>query len=100
MILRQLCLLNLKSRLIIFSQLIDCCKSHNYISLFSKKKCNERSLNDARLVVTAGSSNGRAACVVDSKGHVVQTDPASAQTVALRTVAVLFQLFADKAFNL
>lgn len=57
-------------------------------------------LKDARLIFTAGSSNGRVAYVIDGKGHVVHTDPASVQIAELWTVAVLFQLFEDKAFNL
>lgn len=57
-------------------------------------------LKDAMLISTDGSSNGRAAYVADGKGYVVQTDLASVHIVELRAVAVLFQLFANKAFNL
>ena len=40
-------------------------------------------IKDALLIFTDGSSNGKAAYVVNGKGHVVQTEPASAQIVEL-----------------
>ena len=57
-------------------------------------------LRDAMLIFTASSSDGRAAYVVDGKGYIIQTELVSAQIVGLQTVAVVFQFFADKAFNL
>ena len=47
-----------------------------------------------------GFSNGEAAYVVNGKGHVVQTEPASAQIVELWAVALIFKNFANNAFNL
>lgn len=52
------------------------------------------------LIFTDGSSNGKIAYVVDGKVYVVQTDLVSAQIVELRAVAMVFQFFADNAFNL
>lgn len=57
-------------------------------------------LKDAMLIFTAGSSNGRTAYVVNGEVLVVYTEPASAQVVELRAIAILFQLLANKAFNL
>ena len=47
-----------------------------------------------------GSSNGRTAYVVNGKGHVVQAESASVQIVGLQSVATVFHLLANKAFNL
>ena len=52
------------------------------------------------LIFTDVSSNGRAAYVVDIKGHVVPTEPTSAQIIELQALAVVFQLFANNAYNL
>lgn len=38
--------------------------------------------------------------MVNGEGHVVQTELASAQRVQLLVVAIVFQLFANKTFNL
>lgn len=38
--------------------------------------------------------------MVNDEGHVVQTELASAQRVQLLVVAIVFQLFANKTFNL
>lgn len=57
-------------------------------------------LKDAMLIFTDGTSHGRAAYVVDNKGHVVQKVLASAQIVELQAVAVVFQLSANNAFTL
>lgn len=51
-------------------------------------------------IFTDGTSHGRAAYVVDNKGHVVQRELASAQIVELRAVAMVFQLSANNAFTL
>lgn len=57
-------------------------------------------LKDAMSIFTDSSSSERAAYVVVGKGYVVQTDSVPAHIVELWAVAVAFQLFADKAFNL
>ena len=55
------------------------------------------------MIFTDDSSNGKAAYVVNGEGHMVQTEPASAQTVELWTVALIFREylknFGNKAFN-
>ena len=38
--------------------------------------------------------------MVNGEGHVVQTELASAQRVELLVVAIVFQIFANKTFNL
>ena len=60
----------------------------------------EDPLKDTMLIFAEGSSNGRAAYAADGKGYVVQTDPASAQIVQLPLDAIVFQLYAGKAFDL
>ena len=52
------------------------------------------------LVFTDGSSNGKAAYVLDREDYVVQTNPASAQIVELWAVAIVFQLLINDSFNL
>lgn len=58
------------------------------------------SLKDAMLIFTDGTSHGRAAYIVDNKGHVVQKELGSAQIVELLAVAVVFLLSANNAFTL
>lgn len=52
------------------------------------------------MIFTDASSKGRATYVVNGKRLVVQREPASDQIVELWAVGIVFQLFADKAFNL
>lgn len=80
---RQLCLFNFKARLIIFfpaDPLLQFMQLHSFI--FPKTVAKDH-LKDTLLIFTDGSSNGRAAYVVNGEGHEVQTEPASAQVVEL-----------------
>ena len=52
------------------------------------------------LFCTDGSSVGKAACVAYGKEHVVEKELAFTQIVELGAVAIVFQLFVDKAFSL
>ena len=52
------------------------------------------------MIFTDGSSNKKATYVVNGEGHMVQTEPASAQIVELWAVALVFKNFTNKAFNL
>lgn len=67
--------------IIIFQQ-IDCCNLYTCILIFPKVSMKDP-IKDAMLVFSDGSSNGRAAYVVDGKGYAVQTAPASVQLVEL-----------------
>ena len=78
-------------------QLLQFAQQHSFIF---PKIVAKNPLKDALLIFTDGSSNGKAAYVVNGKGHVVQTEPASAQIVELRAVALVFKNFDNKAFNL
>lgn len=57
-------------------------------------------IKDAMLVFTDGSSNGRAADVINGKGYIVQTTPASTQIIELRAMTMVFQILKDSSFNL
>ena len=70
-----------------------------YFFIFAKLTAKDP-LKDALLIFTVGSSNSRAVYVVNGEGHVVQTEFASAQTVKLQAVAIVFQLLANRVFNL
>lgn len=45
------------------------------------------------LIFTNGSSNGKAACVINNKGYVVQTIPTVAQIVELQAVVIVLRFF-------
>lgn len=68
-------------------QLLQFTQQHSFIF---PKIVAKNPLKDALLIFTDGSSNGKAA-------YVVNGEPASAQTVQLRAVALIFKNFANKA---
>lgn len=51
------------------------------------------------LAFNYGSSNRKAAYVIDGKEYLVQPTPASAQIVRVTAVAIVFQLLVNNSFN-
>ena len=78
-------------------QLLQFTQQHSFI--FPKTIANNP-IKNALLIFTDGSSNGKDAYVFSGEGHMVQTEPTSAQIVELWAVALVFEKFANKAFNL
>ena len=74
-----------------------CSLQHSLIFL---KTVAKDPITDALLIFTDGSPNGMTTYVVKGKRHAVQTEPASAQIVELKVIALVFQNFANEAFNL
>lgn len=60
-----------------------------YYVMFCKNVMLWRSCKNVMLIFTDGSSNGKATCVINSNGYVVQTIPTVAQIVELQAVIVL-----------
>ena len=64
------------------------------------KKFSIQPLEEAILVFTDGSSNGKAVTIIDGKSHVQVTEETSAQRAELRAVIWAFQRLRDHTFNL
>lgn len=61
--------------------------------MFCKNVMLWRSCKNVMLIFTNGSSNGKAACVINNKGYVVQTIPTVAQIVELQAVVIVLRFF-------
>ena len=79
------------------SPLLHFLKAHPVIFL---KKFSIQPLEGAILVLTDGSSNGKAVTVFNGKSHVQITEETSAQRAELRPVIWAFQHLRDHTFNL
>ena len=64
------------------------------------KKFSIQPLEGAILVLTDGSSNGKAVTIIDGKSHVQVTEETLAQRAELRAVIWAFQHLRDHTFNL
>lgn len=57
------------------------------------EKCYVMICKNVMLIFTDGSSNGKATCVINSNGYVVQTIPTVAQIVELQAVVIVLRFF-------
>jgi len=64
------------------------------------KKFSIQPLEEAILVFTDGSSNGKAVTIIDGKSHVQVTEETLVQRAELRVVIWAFQHLRDCTFNL